>query len=179
MNSAHPFVIVKFPEPVHPDVTPVKVHVPVIVLLVSVPARVSTLPLGVPDCTVNSNPPVTVPLVLPVSVKPPVSEATELKHGLAVLNERLLPVMVVPLLWFNVVVNENVGPAFGLVRVALQFPLTLFELPPPHATNIRERKEITTLEIRFITCAPTRRKPAGHAKVAGHRTFFPPHSTDG
>jgi hypothetical protein len=46
---AYIFVIVKFPDPVHPDVTPVRVHVPEIVLFFTVPWRVSTLPLGVPD----------------------------------------------------------------------------------------------------------------------------------
>jgi hypothetical protein len=31
------FIIVKFPDPVHPGVNPVKVHVPVMVLLFTVP----------------------------------------------------------------------------------------------------------------------------------------------
>jgi hypothetical protein len=46
---AYIFVIVKFPDPEHPDVTPVKVHVPEIVLFFTVPWRVNTLLLGVPD----------------------------------------------------------------------------------------------------------------------------------
>ena len=67
-------VIVKLPEPVHPDVTPVNVQVPAIVLLVTVPFMVSTFPLGDADCTVSSNAPVVTPLVLPVSVNPPFSD---------------------------------------------------------------------------------------------------------
>ena len=68
------------------------------VLLVRVPVMVSTLPPGVADCTVNSKLPAVTPLVLPASVKPPVSDDIEVKHGVAVLNVRLVPVTVVLLL---------------------------------------------------------------------------------
>lgn len=45
--------IVKLPDPAHPDVTPVKVQAPETILLLTVPCRVSRLPLMVvPDCTV-------------------------------------------------------------------------------------------------------------------------------
>jgi hypothetical protein len=45
--------MVKLPDPAHPDVTPVKVQVPETMLLLTVPCRVSRLPLMVvPDCTV-------------------------------------------------------------------------------------------------------------------------------
>jgi hypothetical protein len=143
--------MVKFPDPLQPDVTPVNVHVPVIVLFVRVPVMMSTFPLGVADWTVSSKPPVVTPLVLPISVKPPVSELTELKHGFAVLNLRLVPVRVVPLFWFKVVVNEKAGLPLGFVRVALQFPLMLFELPLPQAANTRNRDETRMNPTRFMT----------------------------
>jgi len=46
-------VSVKFPDPVHPGVNPVNVHVPVIALWFTVPCRVSVFPLGVADVMVN------------------------------------------------------------------------------------------------------------------------------
>jgi hypothetical protein len=42
-------LMVKFPFPVHPEVTPDSVQVPEIVLFFTVPCSVSTLPLGVSD----------------------------------------------------------------------------------------------------------------------------------
>jgi hypothetical protein len=43
------FVIVKFPDPLHPADTPVKLQVPEIVLFFTVPWSTNALPLGVPD----------------------------------------------------------------------------------------------------------------------------------
>jgi hypothetical protein len=48
-SLAYIFIIVKFPDPAHPDVTPTRVQVPAIVLSLTVPCTVNTLPLGVPD----------------------------------------------------------------------------------------------------------------------------------
>jgi hypothetical protein len=136
---------------VHPDVTPVNDHEPVMVLLLRVPVMVSTLPLGVADCTVNSKFPVVTPLVLPVSVNPPVSDEIALKQGVAVLKVRLLPLRVVLLLWLSDVVNEKTVVPSGFVSVALQFPLMLFELPLPHAPNISTSEEIKTIANCLIT----------------------------
>jgi hypothetical protein len=143
--------MVKVPEPLHPDVTPVNIHDPVMVLFARVPVIVSTLPLGVPDCTVNSKFPLVTPLVLPVSVKPPVSDETDVKQDVAVLNVRLLPVMVVLLLWCKEMVNENAGVPLESLSVALQVPLMLFELPLPHEAKIRDDEKIMTSATHFMT----------------------------
>jgi hypothetical protein len=47
------FVAVKLPEPVHPELIPSSVHVPVMVLFVTVPCKVNVSPLGLPDLTVS------------------------------------------------------------------------------------------------------------------------------
>jgi hypothetical protein len=157
--STQLLVIVKFPDPVHPDVTPVNVHVPVTVLFVRVPVRVSTLPLGVADCTVNSKPPVFTPLVLPVSVKPPVSDEVEAKHGVAVLNMRSVPVTVVLLLCCSEVVKEKAGVPSGFVRVALQFPLMLFDPPLPHAPEINDTEQSRAIANCLINNSFGRKNP--------------------
>ena len=137
--------MVKFPDPLHPAVTPLNVHDPVMVLLLSIPVMVSTLPLGFEDCTVNSKLPEVIPLVLPLNIRPPVSDEVDTKHGVAVVKVKFAPVIVVPLLSFKVVVNENAAVPSVLVRVALQFPLTLFELPPPHANNTNNIEQSTAI----------------------------------
>jgi hypothetical protein len=134
---------VKFPDPLHPDVTPVNIHDPVMVLLLRIPVMVRTLPLGFEDCTVNSKLPVVTPLVLPLNVRPPVSDEMDTKQGVAVLKVKLVPVIVVPLLSFKVVVNENAAVPSASVRVALQFPLMLFELPLPHANKTNNIEQST------------------------------------
>jgi hypothetical protein len=47
------FVATKLPEPEHPELIPTSVHVPVMVLFVTVPCRVNVSPLGLPDLTVS------------------------------------------------------------------------------------------------------------------------------
>jgi hypothetical protein len=64
-DSAYIFVIVKLPDPWQPA-PPVRVHMPEIVFPFAVPVRVSMLLLGDPDCTVNWNFPVTLPLTFPL-----------------------------------------------------------------------------------------------------------------
>ena len=91
-------VSVKFPDPVHPGVNPVNVHVPVIALLFTVPCRVSVLPLGVADVTVNWNAPVILPLKFPLKTNDPVWDAAELKQPVDVVKVRFAPVTAVPLL---------------------------------------------------------------------------------
>ena len=89
---------VKFPDPVHPEVTPVNVHVPVIVLLFTEPFRTSVLPGGVPDVMVNWKLPVILPLKFPLRTKDPVCDPPEVKHGVDVVKLRFVPVTVLPLL---------------------------------------------------------------------------------
>jgi len=134
------FVIVKFPDPVHPPV-PVKVHVPVTVLLFTVPCRVSVLPLGVPDVMVNWKAPVILPLKFPLRTNDPVWDPPEVKQAVDVVKLRLVPVTTtVPLPCVSDVVNAKAGVPSVFVSVAVQFPATVFallEFPPPHATSIR------------------------------------------
>ena len=54
---------------------------PEIVFPFAVPVRLSVLSLGDPDCTVNWNFPVTLPLKFPLSINDPVSESPDTKHG--------------------------------------------------------------------------------------------------
>jgi hypothetical protein len=141
-------VRVKVPFPVHPWVVPVKFHVPVIVLLFTVPCRTRVLPLGVPDVIVNWKAPVILPLKLPLRTKDPVCDPPEVKHGVDVVKLRFVPVTEVPLLWLKVVVNvKSCVP----VSVAVQLPVTVFELlelPPPQARRIRP----TTITIAIPNC---------------------------
>jgi hypothetical protein len=83
---------------VHPEVTPVRVQVPVTALFFTVPCNVRVLPLGVPDWMVIPNPPVTFPLKFPLRVKDPVSVSPEAKHGDELVKLKLVTVTSVPLL---------------------------------------------------------------------------------
>ena len=76
----------KVPFPVHPWVDPVRFHVPVIVLLFTVPCRTSVLPLGVPDVMVNWNAPLILPLKFPLRTKDPDCDPPEVKHGVDVVK---------------------------------------------------------------------------------------------
>jgi hypothetical protein len=171
-------VIVKFPDPLHPDVTPVNVHDPVIVLLLSVPVMVSTLPLGLEDCTVNSKLPAVTPLVLPLNIKPPVSDEMDTKQGVAVVKVRLVPVIVVPLLSFKLVVNENAAVPSVLVRAALQFPLTLVVLPLPHANKTNNSEQSTAIATCRISNSFAGKKPVLPRKVAHRRKWRSVQSED-
>jgi len=135
------FVIVKFPAPVHPPV-PVKVHVPLIVLLFTIPCcRVSVLPGGVPDVMVNWNVPVIFPLKFPLRTNDPVCDPPEVKQVFDVVKLRLVPVTTVPLLCVRDVVNpKRAGVPSVFVSVAVQLPVTvaeLLEFPPPHAASTK------------------------------------------
>ena len=64
--------MVKLPDPVQ-ALLPVRVQVPVIVLPLTAPDRVKVLPLGVDDCTVMPNLPLTLPLKFPPHINEPLS----------------------------------------------------------------------------------------------------------
>lgn len=83
------FVIVKLPLPLQP-VPPTSVHVPEIVFPFAVLVRVSVLPLGFPDVTVNWNVPSTLPLKSPLKMKEPASVSPDTKHGEFDLNWKLV-----------------------------------------------------------------------------------------
>jgi hypothetical protein len=152
------FVIVKVPFPVHPDVTPVKVHVPEIVLLFTLPCRTSVLPLGVPDVMVNWKTPVIFPLKFPLRANDPVWDPPEVKQAFDVVKLRLVPVTVsVPLLCVRDVVNPKAGVPSVFVSVAVQLPATVFELlefPPPHAASTRPRARTIAIPNCFMATPP-------------------------
>ena len=64
VRAIYIFVMVKLPDPVQP-LLPVRVQVPVMVLPPTAPDRIKVLPVGVDDCTVMPNLPVTLPLKFP------------------------------------------------------------------------------------------------------------------
>jgi hypothetical protein len=139
--SSYILVSVKVPDPVQPPV-PVKVHMPVTVLLFSIPCcRISVLPGGVPDVMVNWKLPVIFPLKFPFRTNDPVSDPPEVKQGVDVEKLRFVPVTVaLSLPWVSDVVNARASVPSLFVSVAAQFPETVFEvfeLPPPQATRTR------------------------------------------
>jgi len=133
---------VKFPEPVHPAPVPVSVHVPeTVLLLFAVPCNDSLLlpfePVA-PDCTVSVNAPMTVPLKLPLKLKPPVSVDPEPKHGELVVNLKFVTVSSPVPIEVSTVVKPNTALPFTSSNVALQFPLIEllgFELEFPQAPS--------------------------------------------
>jgi hypothetical protein len=155
VRSRYIFVIVKVPDPVHPPV-PVKFHVPVIVLLTTVPCRVSVLPPGVPDMIVRSKAPVIFPFMLLLRTNDPVCDPPEVKQVVDVMKVRFVPVTAtVPLPCVREVVKAKAGVPSAFVRAALQLPVTLEELlelplPPPHATSTRPSASTAAIPNRFI-----------------------------
>jgi hypothetical protein len=125
--------MVKVPEPVQPAPVPVRLQLPRIELLVSVPTSVSSLDPFVfpdPDEIVISKLPVVTPPELPVTVKAPVAVVPNAKHEDEVVKLRLETVSA-PAFCASVIVKARAGDPSGLVRVAVQFPLmVLLELPP-------------------------------------------------
>lgn len=148
-------VDVKVPLPEHPSVDPVSFHVPVIVLLFTVPWSTRVLPLGVPEVIVNWNAPVIFPVKLPLKIKEPVCVPPEVKHGVDVEKLRFVPVTVLPLLCSEV---ENVKSCVP-VSVAVQLPVTLsalFDVPPPQATRTKPTARTIAIPNCFIrhSCTP-------------------------
>ena len=87
-------VIVKLPLPVH-VVLPVKLHVPVILPLLTVPCSVSTSDGLFVDVMVIANVPLTLPLKFPVKPKLPVSVTVcELKHPPDVVKAKFVTVTI-------------------------------------------------------------------------------------
>lgn len=146
-------VNVKFPVPVQPGVNPVKFQVPVMALLLTVPWRASVFPLGVAEVIVSWKVPVILPLKLPLRMNDPVSVTAEVKQPVEVVNVRFVPVTVLPLLCVREVVNAKAGVLSALVKLAVQLPLSVFELelPPPHAVKIRAMATENTRPSCFIT----------------------------
>jgi hypothetical protein len=98
--------MVKMPEPVHPTVVPVKVHLPVMVLPFTLPCRVSTFTsAGDVVEIVRPNVPVTFPLKFPPIPKEPVSVVGVEKQDEFDTNWKL--VTVSPLLLAAVRNNVN------------------------------------------------------------------------
>ena len=130
--------MVKVPDPVHPDCSPASVHVPEMMLLFSVPCRLSVLFPVAPVAglwRLSEKPPVTLPLKFPVSENAPVAVAPLAKQPLLVVNVTFVPVTLPSLFVVSDVVNPNTGAPLWLVKVAFAFPLRalalllLFELP--------------------------------------------------
>ena len=71
MDHVAPYILVMVKVPVPEQPVPVIVHVPVMVFPFAVPVRLTVLPAGVPEVTVNPKVPFTLPLVSPVRVKVP------------------------------------------------------------------------------------------------------------
>ena len=77
------------------------------------------------------------------------------------------------------VVNENAAVPSVLVRVALQFPLTLVELPLPHAHKINNIEQSTAIAKCRISNSFGGKNPfccgklliGGHGEVCNHTSF--------
>lgn len=138
----------------HPPV-PVKVHVPVMVLLATVPSRVRVLPLGVPDMIVSWKEPMIFPLEFWLRTNDPACDPPEVKQEVDVVKVRFVPVTAtVPLSCVRDVVNAKAGVPSVFVSVADQLPVTvgeLLELPPPHATSTRPSTRTIGIKSCFIT----------------------------
>ena len=82
--------IVKLPPPVHPELIPVSAHVPVILLLLTLPFRVNVLPPGEPERMVKPKTPVIFPLKSPPTPNDPVWVSPETKQGDDVVNVKFV-----------------------------------------------------------------------------------------
>jgi hypothetical protein len=143
---------VKLPPPVHPELIPVSVHVPVIVLLFTFPVNVKVLPLGDPERMVNPKRPLTLPLKSPLRENDPVCVSPETKHGDDVVNVKLVMLKPLAAIWLKVVLNAKAGVPSVLVSVATQLPLILpLEFgPPPHPLSIKPRESSRIIPNDFI-----------------------------
>ena len=121
------FVIVKVPLSLQ-SVPPTSIHVPEIAFPFTVPVRVSVLPPGVPDVTVNWNLPFTLPLKSPLKTKEPLSVSPDTKHDEFVANLKLLTTSVPSPFTTNEVAKPKTAFPPVSVRAAVQFPLILPEL---------------------------------------------------
>lgn len=122
--------MVKVPELAHPAVVPLSDQLPVMVLLLSVPEKLSELlPLvPEPDVIVIARLPEVVPVV-EVSVKVPLTVAVELKQDVGVVKVRLLPVTLPLLSLLRVTVKPMLGETLlELISDAVQFPFSALEV---------------------------------------------------
>lgn len=136
--SIYILVMVKLPDPVQPEL-PVRVHVPVIVFPVTAPVRAKVLPVGVEDCTIIPNLPLTLPLKFPLNVNDPLS-LSDAKHGELLVKLKFVMFNDPSLLTVIDVPNANTGEFPPLVRLAFHVPLTVLELelllePQPISTR--------------------------------------------
>lgn len=149
--STYILVMVKLPDPAQPEL-PVRVHVPVIVFPVTAPVRAKVLPVGVEDCTVIPNLPLTLPLKFPLNVNDPLS-LSDAKHGELVVKLKF--VMFNDPSWLTVidVPNANTEEFPPLVRLAFHVPLTVLELellPEPQPISTRPTTTTTATANCFI-----------------------------
>lgn len=115
------------------------------------------LSLGVAEVIVNWKLPVRLPLAFPLKMKVPVCVAAEVKQPVETVKVRFVPVTTLPLLWVKDVVNAKACVPSVLVKLAVQFPVSVFalELPPPHAARIKPVARKKRIPKCFIT-APER-----------------------
>src|SRR5947209_20232417 len=101
--------------------------------------------------------PLTAPLKLPLSEKPPVAVAPPLKHGLVVVKFRLVMFRLPPFIcvMFKLKLNTGALLLLELISAAFQFPLIdPLLLSPPHAASTRAAPSISIVQICF-TKPPT------------------------
>ena len=156
MRSIYIFVIVNVPDPVQP-LLPVRVHVPVMVLPLTAPDKVKALPVGVDDCTVIPNLPLTLPLKFPLNVNEPLS-VSAVKHGELVVKLKFVMFKDPSLFSVIEVPNAKTGELPPLIRLAFHVPLTVLELEllfEPQPISTRPTATTTATANCFI------RKPLG------------------
>jgi hypothetical protein len=138
-------VIVKVPVPEQP--VPVMVQVPVMVFPFAVPVRLTILPAGFPEFTVNPKVPFTLPLVFPVRVNVPAAVSPETKQGELLAKVKLEMLSDPSLFTTSDVPKVNASTLFESVNVAFHVPLmvaglVLFE---PQPTKVRPTASNTAL----------------------------------
>lgn len=100
-------VAVKLPEPVQPELIPVSVQVPVMVLFFTLPCRFKVLPLGFPDLIMSWKVPMTLPSKFPPRTKAAVSVSSETKQGVWVVKLRFVTLTELPLICVKLVVKAK------------------------------------------------------------------------
>lgn len=145
------FVIVNVPEPVHPT-PPANVQVPEIVLPLDVPAKVSVLPDGFPDCTTIPNFPFAWPLKFPLNVNEPLSVSPDTKQGEFVVKLKFVTVSDPLPLTESEVPKAKLVVLLLPINVAFHVPLMLagFEFEP-HPTRAKPTTSKTATANCFIT----------------------------
>jgi hypothetical protein len=145
--------MVKLPLPVQP-LPPERDQVPAIEFPVTVPVKVRSALLEVPEVMSNWKWPLTLPLKSPVNVKVPVSVPPDIGHDASFVVKVKLLTVSAPLLPLATkdVDKANTGFPFVSLRVACQFPLILpgLWLLEPQPTSVRLAKSNTITANFFI-----------------------------